>query len=308
MKKRILSALLVLIMIFTLIPTAIAVSAASTPAVGVTKTLNFVSLNQHDAGLGYTWNNSECKLTLNGINLSTSSEFGIVLPASSVIELKGDNYITTSAYGISSTGPITFIGNGTLTITCANVGITSTSAFDRDAVIFRQGTVKINGAKTGVHTEKAKVVVTGGNLYVTATESSIFANYLQLVGGSAELNGAVKVKNTLEVKAMNAKISAPENAISAKSITVSESVIKTGAALTSLADADEYKGEAAVEFTSTHKFTKKGALFGGKLPLFVDYVVFALIIIAVAAVIIVPIIIKRKRTAKLMESSSLNKK
>ena len=303
MNKRILSALLVLIMILVLIPTAIGVSAA-----GVTKTLNFVSLNKHDAGLGYSWNNSDCKLTLNGINLSTSSEFGIVLPASSVVELKGDNYITASAYGISSTGPITFIGNGTLTITCANVGITSTSAFDRDAVIFRQGTVKINGAKTGVYTENAKVVVTGGNLLVSATENSILANYLQLVGGSAELTGAVKVKNNLEIKAMNAKITAPEGAISAKSITVSESVIKTGATLASLADAEEYKGEAAVEFTSTHKFTKKGALFGGKLPVFVDYIVFALIIIAAAAVIIVPIIIKRKKTAKLMEMSTLNKK
>jgi hypothetical protein len=48
-------------------------------------------------------------------------------------------------------------------------------------------------------------------------------------------------------------------------------------------------------------------LFGGKLPAFVDYIVFALIAIAAAAVIAVPIIIKKKKTAKLIEQSKVYK-
>ena len=139
MKKKILSILLVITAIIMMLP--IASSAAA-----VTKTVDLTGLNNDTFGSGYMWDNLDCILTLDSIDLGTTDPIGIKLPANSTVILNGDNKINAGAYGILCLGAVTFKGNGTLTINASLCGISGMSAKEKDIVVFRSGTININNS------------------------------------------------------------------------------------------------------------------------------------------------------------------
>ena len=298
--KRFLAAFFALLMLISLLPT-------SAFAAGVTSTLDMAALNEHSKGAGYEWDNTEFVFEMNGLNLNTKDDYGIKLPGGSTVNLIGDNKITAGRYGIQSFGSITFTGSGTLTITVSDIGVRALTTVDRDNVIFRSGKIVINAA-TGISTQVGKTSFTGAEMEVNSTINSVYASNIQFAGGKIRLVSPINSKGSVEINATDLTVTADSSAIVAdKGININKEKIKVGASGSSLSSADTYNGENAVEFTSTAKFTKKGMLFGGRLPAFVDYIVFTLIIIAVAAVIAVPIIIKKRKTDALIKQSKVYK-
>ena len=91
-------------------------------------------------------------------------------------------------------------------------------------------------------------------------------------------------------------------------ITFTDVEMSVGDTLSSVSGASEYGGQKAIKTVAARDDSTKGFLFGGKLPAFVDYIVLTLIILCSAAVIIVPIIIKRKKTAKLIAEFEASRK
>jgi len=299
--KKTFSLLLVILTVASLFPTTVFAANAK-----ITATLDMAELNEHANGSGYSWDNNELIFEMDGLSLITSDDFGIKLPGGSTVVLKGDNQITATRYGIHSFGSLTFTGNGTLTITVSDIGIRSAGSLDRENVIFRSGKVIINGASTGILVDRAKTVFSGGNVDINAKVNSIYGNDIQFAGGNLSFVAPVKAKGSVEITAANLTVSAQSPAIVAdKGITTEKVAVSSGSSLDTLVKTEAYNGENAVKLVSTAKVVKKGMLFGGKLSAFVDYIAFALVIIAVAAVIAVPLIIKKRRTDKLIAKSKV---
>lgn len=308
MKKKFLSVLLVLLTVFALIP--ITSTAASSP---VSSCIDLAAINNDTFGNGYRWDNLDCILTLDGLNLNTTDAFGIKLPAGNSAEgttviLNGNNAIKASSYGIQCLGKLTFKGEGTLTVTAAESGISGVSSQEKHSIVFRSGSITVNGAKQGIYVENSELVFSGSKITINASESSIFGKNIKIVSGTLELTGKIKAKGTLAVSNANLSVSALDKALDAeRGVTFTDVKLSTGDTLSTLKSAEEYNGEKAIKTVGTKVEKNNGFLFGGKLPAFVDYIVIVLIIVAAAAVITVPIIIKRKKTAKLIAENEAKK-
>lgn len=154
--KKSLALILTLCMIFSLMPT-FTIGALAEGEVDYTMDFttptyasvpNWLGTNVYPeredcSGTGWSWDVSEKKLTLNGLNFTTSAAYGVLLPGGSVIEVASGstNNITCltpikeDSYGIcvsekysSAVSPnwsLTIGGSGTLNITSGNVATTS---------------------------------------------------------------------------------------------------------------------------------------------------------------------------------------
>ncbi len=304
MKKKIISFLLVLLFLCSAIPYT-AFAASST----LSSSIDLPAINEHDFGSGYEWDNRKCILTLNGLNLDTDDALGIKLPSGSTIILEGDNRIKASLYGIQCLGALTIKGDGTLTVTASEIGIFASSTQENHSITFREGSMSIKGAKNGIYSENAEIVFSGAAVKINASECSVFGKNIKAVSGSLEFTEKIKAKGTLSVSNTNLSVKSSDKAIEAERVYTKDVSISVGQSLSSLKKADEYNGEKAIKTIGTKKESKKGFLFGGKLPAFVDYLVIILVAVAAVSVIIVPIIIKRKKTAALIaKSEAQNKK
>ncbi len=303
MKKKILSLCLVVLMLILAIP--ISISAANN---SVSKSIDLISLDQSTIGNGYEWDNRKSVLTLDNLNLSTADDFGINLPAGSTIILNGSNSIKTSKYGIYCLGALTIKGSGSLTIDAPQIGISGVSTKEKHQIVLRSGSITIKGASTGIYAEKSELVFSGANIKINAAESSISGKNIKIVSGNFDLSGKIKASGSLNISNTNINISSTDKAIdAARGVNFIDVSLSAGENLSSLSSVGEYKGEKAIKTVSTKKATKNGFLFGGKLPAFVDYIVISLTVIAVAAVIVIPIVIKRKKTAALIAKSEAQK-
>ena len=81
---------------------------------------------------------------------------------------------------------------------------------------------------------------------------------------------------------------------------ISNVALSVGETLDTLSVAEGYNGEKAVKSVSTVKAKNSGVLFGGKLPVFVDYLTFILIIIALIATVSLPIYFKYRKTKNII--------
>ncbi len=284
---------------------ALPTSAASTQ---ITNSIDLPIINNDTFGSGYSWDNLNCILTLNGINLSTADSFGIKLPAGSTVRLNGKNTIKASAYGIQCLGAVTFTGEGTLTIISSEVGILCASSQEKNNVFFRSGEISIGNAKQGIYSENSPIIFSGAKVNISASENAVFGKDIKFVSGEITLSEKIQAKGTVTVSNVSLSVSSKSTAIKAeKGISFSDVAISTGYNLSTLNSADSYNGENAIKTVGTKKVTKNGFLFGGKLPAFVDYIVISLLGVCTLTVIIVPIIIKKKKTAKLIAESNAEK-
>lgn len=304
MKKRVIATLLLAVTIFTCFNVSVFAKNKE-----ITTCLDVSKLNMNTEGSGYEWDNLEHVFKMNNMSIKTTDTYGIRLPADSTVEIHGNNFITTSSFGIHCLTSLNFVGDGTLTITAPTAGIFCASTSEKDNVRFRDGKIIIKGASNGIYSENAKLSFTGADVEVTASSTAIFGKNMQWVSGNLTLNGGIYSKGYVEISATNMTVISNESAIKAeKGITIFGEKIFTGDSADSLAEKDAYKGERCIKLVSTVKKTSKSLLFGGKVPAFVDYIIFTVLILAVAAVIAVPLIIKYKKTAKLVALSQENKK
>ena len=105
----------------------------------------------------------------------------------------------------------------------------------------------------------------------------------------------------VEISAANVEIDAPSTAITAtRGVKIAGCDISTGPSAEALSAASEYNGENSLKTVSNVVIKTKGVLFGGKFPVFVDYLVFISLFGIVCALIAVPVILKQRKTARLI--------
>lgn len=303
MKKRVIATLLLAVTIFTCFNVSVFAKNKE-----ITTCLDVSKINMDTEGSGYEWDNLERVFKMNNMSIKTSDTYGIRLPADSTVEIHGNNFITTSSFGIHCLTSLNFVGDGTLTITAPTAGIFCASTSEKDNVRFRDGKIIIKGANNGIYSENAKLSFTGSDVDVTASSSAIFGKNMQWVAGNVTLNGGIYSKGYVEISATNITVTSNECAIKAeKGITIFGEKIFAGDSSESVTEKDSYNGEKCIKLVSTVKRSSKSLLFGEKVPAVVDYIIFTVLILAAGAVIAVPLIIKHKKTAKLIALSKQNK-
>ena len=305
-KLRTLSALLALITLLTLaLPMLGATAATGTGTIN--KTVNLANASKNARGDGFEWANLTNTLTLDNLNINTADEFGMKIPKDATVILKGNNYIPAATVGLVCTGQVTFEGSGTLTVVAGDVGIDMTGVYDTHLARFRSGTVKITAGKTAIRSGAAELNFMGSKLTLNVSADNTAARAVDgrtvnISGGEITANAGIYASNALNVTSVNAYVTS--NSGSAlncpNTIRMTKVSILAGKTGEALLKTDSYNGEGSVKLTSTASNKKTSILFGDKLPKALDYVAFAILIIGVAALIAVPVYLKKKKTEKLI--------
>jgi hypothetical protein len=131
--------------------------------------------------------------------------------------------------------------------------------------------------------------------------NTILGRNILVTSGSLIGNAPIVSKDAVEISAANVEINANTSAITAtRGVKIAGCDISTGASSNALAAAEKYDGENSLKTVSNVVVKTKGVLFGGKFPVFVDYIVFISLFIIVCALVAVPVIIKQRKTARLI--------
>ena len=143
----------------------------------ITSAIDLTQAADDESGDGWSWNNTDKTLTLDGIDLLTSAESAVKLPDGATVVMTGTNTVESSysgdsiAYGINGAGALIFKGTGTLTVT------TSGTSADDNYGVYAGGAITVEGGT---------LIVTGGQGY---TSYGIYADSdLTITGGT--LTGA----------------------------------------------------------------------------------------------------------------------
>ena len=104
--KRVLSIIIALITVTSLFTIALPVSAKSVHK----STINFIGINRNQSGSGYNWDNYHNVLTLDGLNIKTTDDYGLKIQDGSTVVLKGDNYIEAKKAAIYIEAKVVFKG------------------------------------------------------------------------------------------------------------------------------------------------------------------------------------------------------
>lgn len=303
MKKIRITAIILVILTVALIPTA---ALAAQPGNAINKTVNLADVSKNARGNGYEWANLTNTLTLDNLNINTVDEFGMKIPKDATVILKGNNYITAASVGLVCTGQVTFEGSGTLTVTAGDVGIDMTGVYTSHLARFSSGTITVTAGSTAIRSASAEISLMGSsvNLNITgdrASAKAISGRTVTVSGGSLTANAGVYASNSLKITSSDIDISAEAAALECPNgITITKEKISVGDTASTLSPTEEYKGEKAIKLISTASKKKPSILFGEKISSAVDYVIFTLIALSVAALIAIPIYLKKKKTEKLI--------
>ncbi|MBQ9692825.1 MAG: hypothetical protein IJV70_06675 [Clostridia bacterium] len=290
MKKRILSLTLAIIMIAALCPVAVFADNAT-----YNQTLDIAGAKKDVSGPGYQWQNRYDILTLTNITIDTTDTYGLKIPENATIILKGNNYVKASEYAVYCLGKASFEGDGSLTLV-AETGIICVSLFTDDIVRFRSGTFDITATDTGIYSENATLTFTGAKVTARSGVNTVLGRNILITAGSLIGNAPIVSKDAVEISAANVEINASSPAVTAvRGIKIGGCDITVGGA-----PAQAYNGENDLKTVSNVVVKMNGVLFGGKLPAFVDYIVFISLFVIICALVAVPIIIKKRKTARLI--------
>ncbi len=296
MKKRAIL-IIMMIMLMTLMLFVLPANADET----ITKTLDIASLNKNSTGAGYTWTNIDGILTMDGLRIETEDDYGLTLPSNATIVLKGNNYIKASDCAIRAVSGLAIEGTGTLTIISGNTGIACASNSELDALRFRSGSISITAEGNAVFSEYATVYFSGAKATISGKTHAVRAKNIQITSGKLDFAGRLSAVSNLSIKGANVTASSQAPVLSAGvKLELSSVDIFCGNSLDALSEVTEYNGSSAIKLNSNIKNSKKGLLFGGRFPVFVDYIVFVALGLVAIAIIAVPIYIKSKKTKKLL--------
>jgi len=284
-----------MLMIAAILPTSLFASGTVH-----TDTVDVAAIKKDYTGDGYRWENLYDILTLTNININTESAYGLKIPENATIVLKGDNYIKASEYAIHCLGRATFEGDGTLTLV-SKTGMICASLHADDIVRFRSGNINITATDTAIYSENSTLTFTGSKVTTQAATHSVLAKKVLFTGGSFKGSAPITSKDSIEISAASVEINASAPAMTAvRGIKIGGCDLSVGASESDLTTATVYNGENSIKTVSNVKDVTKGVLFGGKLPAFVDYIAFGLLFLTVCALVAVPIIIKQRKTARLI--------
>ena len=304
--KRLICTVLVLFVCHAVLLPVLEVNAAE----GYGETLNLANVKQHEKGRGYYWDNRKKILTLDGFNLSTSSDLGLKLPENATVELVGTNRISASKYALSFTGNVTFTGKGTLIIDSGDVGIYSYSSNTAHKIRLNGGKLNVNGDRYAILSEKSEISVTGGTLEVSSDSgTSVMCRVFGATGGTITSSGTIHATHQILINAANVEASA-ENApalLSDNLFSLEYVKLSCGDSASVSAGVEIYNGESYVSTEAVSKGPRSSILFGEGTPITVDYILLALSVLLFSGAIVVPILVKRAKTKRLYEELAVSK-
>lgn len=305
-KLRTLSTLLALIAVFTLVIPALNIFAETVNA-PITQTVNLATVSKNARGSGFEWNNLTNTLTLDNMTINTADEFGMKLPKDATVILKGKNYITAANVGLVCTGQVTFEGGGTLTIVAGDVGMDMTGVYTSHFARFQNCRILIDAGKTAIRSSTAELsFMNNCGLTLTITGDRTVAKAIDgrnviFSGGGIAANAGIYASNSLKISSSNIDIMSETPALECPNgITITKESISAGDTAATRAIVESYNGEKSLLLTSTAKNKTPSILFGDGASVVLDYVVFTLLIVTVAALIAVPVYLKKKKTEKLI--------
>ena len=298
-KTRRICWLMAICLAFTLLMpcAALSVSAAS-GGVTITETVNIAQANKNMEGHGYSWANRYDILTLDGIHLDTTSDYGLRLPKNCTVVLEGDNYIKAAKYALSCAGTVVFKGDGKLTLEAGEIGMYLYAEDGTQKIRLLDGTYEIHAGDYGVYSIASDFSFVDGSMDITvdnAEGAAVSGRIVNLLGGSFKANNAVESSHMLIVDGVNLDVTAPRAAFSSKNLTVEDIALTSGGSAI-----EAYTDQTQVSGKSTAKDVRPSVIFGENVSGVVDYICLVLVIAGLAALIVIPVLRARKKKAALL--------
>ncbi len=272
-----------------------------------TSTVNLLDVRKNTSGDGFYWNNKTDTLTLTNFTVNTKDRYGLRIPNGATVVLEGTNTITASYAALDIEGEAYFRGEGTLILNGGEVGFLNPINMDDKKVIIESGTYMINSEGIGISSPYATFSQTGGSIEINSKETAIAGREIRLTGGTLKANNSVHASNKLVVSYTTLDISSPAAAlVSDKTLSINGvKIVSEGKTVS------EYTGETAIKTSPLSKARTTSMLFeliGMKdVSIVLDYIIFAVCILAVAAIIVVPKLIKKKKLRIALEKYETEK-
>ena len=286
---------------------AITLTSPAHAAMKITQSVDLIRPKKNMSGSGYYWDNIHQILTLNGLYIDTSDEFGLRIPEGATVVLEGKNQIKAAKIALSCPGSVTFQGDGSLALTAEEAGISLYSTNESSTARFLSGTFDITSGGDGIRSSCTSLSVTGGKITISAPAADSFAitgRSVKLYGGNILADNAIHASLSLEIRALHLEVSAEKPALSCdKKLVMHEVSVTAGADDNSMSRTDEYNGENCVVLKSTANLFGESALFGQSVPKFVDYLVVLFLLLLVIAGITAPIVRSRQKAKKALAAA-----
>ncbi len=289
LKRKIAAALFALVL---LLPFAASGMVKMNAASKITETVNLARPQKNESGPGYYWDNRKDTLTLNGLYIETSDEFGMKIPQNSTVILKGDNYITASRAALGIPGTVIFKGNGTLTLVAEEMGMYFYSTDNATNTRFLNGTYIITSNGDGIVSTNTAISFVDSKLIIKTGGpdfNAIQCRSIKLFGGTVEADNSFTAQVGLEIRGLSLKITSSKTAlVCPQKLTFTDVSMKTGLSGDNLVKADAYNGENCLEFKSIAKNLGHSIFFGDNVPKFVDILLLVFVLLILACGIGIP--------------------
>lgn len=294
-----------LCLLFTFfIPTLTPVSAASQ----LTGTVNISRPQKNMRGPGYDWDNIHDVLTLDGLNINTTDDYGLRITDNATVILKGKNYIKASKAALTCQGSVTFKGDGTLTLVSDDMGIYFYSSDTSTTARFLEGTFDITAGGDGIRSDSTFLSLTGSNVTIHASNPehwAIACHSCKLFGGKIIADNAVNASFALEVRGLRMELTAQKPALtSAQKLAITDVAIQAGSSADARKSVDEYNGEFCVSMKSTAVTMGNSIFFGESVPAFVDALLIIFLLLLIAAGIGLPFLRARQKAKKALAAAA----
>lgn len=299
---------LVLTAVLLLVPFASAAVYEADAVVTITKSINLTNPRMNMTGAGYAWMNLDKTLTLDGLYIDTSDEYGMRIPDGATVILKGNNYIRAASYAMGIPGNVTFKGNGTLTLVGGDAGLYFYSTDDTTIARIMGGNFKITAGGVGIRSEYTTLSVTKGIFDIDALAKdgvAILGRTLKLHGGKFTAQGPITASQNLEIRAANLSVAADRAALSAnRKLTLKDVSLSVGNTADDLRKADGYNGENCIRVKSAANLLGESVLFGEAVPMFADILVIVALAALVAAGIGLPLLRAHRRSKRALAAAA----
>jgi len=256
----------------------------------ITSCVDMLNVDKNQSGEGYYWANRTDVLTLTNLTIDTSDKFGLYLPAGATVVLVGDNYIKASYAALVCAGNTQIKGDGTLTLVSDNYGIYMNASNFRTTVTLVEGTYNITAKNVGIYSPSNEFLISGGTANINVTDPSGMAadcHSLKLNTATLKANAPLHAKHDLHITATNLELSAASPVLVSDNEKISFGQM----------DISEYNGENSITSVSTLKRFTKSILFGGNIPIYVDYILVAALIVIAGGVIFLKVYRQKRRDA-----------
>lgn len=272
-----------------------------------TSTVNLLDVRKNQRGDGYEWNNKTDTLTLTNFTVNTKDRYGLRIPSGATVVLVGTNTITADYAALDIEGEAYFRGEGTLILNANEIGFLNPINMDDKKVIIESGKYVINSEGVGISSPYATFSQTGGTIEVNCKGEALVGREIRLTGGVFKANNSVHASNKLVVSYTTLDISSPAAAlISDKTLSVNGvKLVSNGDTLAKYADEKEIKTSPLSKARTTSMLFE---LMGMKdVSIALDYIIFAVCILGIAAIIVVPKLIKKKKLRIALEKYEAEK-